>query len=75
MKKSGRKKEEASSVMGRGRNKGGAFGPGGSCICLKCGKILPHERGVKCTRIECPECGSKMVREELVNSKSKQKSK
>jgi ribosomal protein S26 len=49
----------------RARNKGGGFGPGGSCVCAKCGEKVPHERGVKCTELRCPKCGTPMVREEL----------
>ena len=52
---------------GRGRNNGGAFGVGGFCVCAKCGEKVPHERGVKCTTLKCPECGHTMVREELLN--------
>lgn len=51
---------------GQGRNKGGAFGPGGFCICNKCGTKVPHQRGVKCTTLKCPECGHTMIREELL---------
>ncbi|MFW5756840.1 MAG: hypothetical protein ACOCWK_09565 [Tangfeifania sp.] len=53
----------------KGRNKGGAFGPGGYCLCVKCGHKIPHQQGVKCTEIKCPECGHTMVREELVKNK------
>jgi len=52
---------------GKGRNKGGAFGPGGYCVCAKCGEKVPHQQGVKCTTIKCPNCGQTMVREELLN--------
>ena len=52
---------------GGGRNKGGSFGPGGQCVCAKCGTGVPHQRGTKCTTIKCPECGHTMVREELLN--------
>ena len=56
-----------SSGGGRGRNRGGAFGSGGFCVCAGCGKKIPHERGVKCTGLKCPECGRTMVREELLD--------
>ena len=52
---------------GRGRNKGGAFGPGGFCVCSKCGEKIPHQQGVKCTKLRCPKCGHTLVREELLN--------
>ena len=51
---------------GRGHNRGGAFGPGGYCVCTDCGKRIPHERDIKCTSVKCPGCGHIMVREELV---------
>jgi len=57
------------SRQGRG-NKGGrgrmggpnAAGPGGSCICPNCGKIIPHQVGRPCYQVSCPNCGTKMVR-------------
>ena len=52
---------------GHGRNKGGAFGVGGVCVCAKCGEKMPHQKGVKCTTIKCPKCGTSMIREELLN--------
>jgi ribosomal protein S26 len=54
---------------GQGRNRGGAFGPGGYCVCAKCGAKLPHQRGIKCTTLKCPECGHTMIREELIKQK------
>ncbi len=51
---------------GHGRNKGGAFGTGGFCVCAKCGEKVPHQQGVKCTTVKCPQCGHAMVREELL---------
>ena len=51
---------------GHGRNRGGAFGTGGYCICAKCGEKVPHERGVKCTTLKCPKCGHTMIREEML---------
>ena len=56
---------------GKGRNKGGGFGVGGFCICAKCGEKTPHQRGIKCTTVKCPNCGHTMVREELLNQKGK----
>ncbi|GBD90230.1 hypothetical protein BMS3Abin04_00947 [bacterium BMS3Abin04] len=51
---------------GHGRNSGGNFGTGGYCICAKCGEKIPHQRGVKCTTVKCPNCSHTMVREELL---------
>jgi len=50
--------------MGRGRM-GGPFaaGPGGNCICPKCGYKMPHKAGVPCYKQECQKCGAKMTRE------------
>ncbi|NLO19366.1 MAG: hypothetical protein GX121_05745 [Ignavibacteria bacterium] len=64
---SGRNKGGQESPKDRkGRNRGGAFGPGGFCACAKCGERVPHQQGVKCTTIKCPKCGQTMVREELL---------
>jgi DNA-directed RNA polymerase subunit RPC12/RpoP len=52
-------------VGGRGRgggNKPGS-GPGGNCVCPKCGHKIPHQVGQRCLDIACPKCGTKMVRE------------
>jgi hypothetical protein len=40
------------------------MGPGGLCICPKCGKKIPHQRGVRCGDHKCPACRTKMVRED-----------
>lgn len=56
---------------GRGRNNGGGFGIGGDCVCANCGHKIPHDRGIKCTELKCPVCGRTMVREELLQQKSK----
>ena len=58
---------QGSSGGGRGRNKGGGFGAGGYCVCARCGTKVPHERGVKCTNLKCPDCNRPMVREELLD--------
>jgi len=43
---------------GRGRNSGlrSGSGPGGYCVCPKCGNRTPHQRGVPCVQQECPTC-------------------
>jgi len=51
---------------GKGKNKGGSFGPGGFCVCSKCGHKVLHVKGEKCTSLKCPECGHTLVREELL---------
>ncbi len=51
--------------MGRGRGRMGGFGlgPGGYCVCPACGHRVPHQRGVPCYQVKCPNCGQPMVRE------------
>ncbi|HDQ03055.1 MAG TPA: hypothetical protein ENN23_00530 [Deltaproteobacteria bacterium] len=49
---------------GRGRMGGPlAAGAVGNCICPQCGHRQPHERGVPCTQVKCPQCGTAMMRE------------
>ena len=38
-------------------------GPGGTCICLKCGTKVPHRAGMPCRETRCSKCGAAMVRE------------
>jgi hypothetical protein len=47
---------------GRGRRGGRALGPGGECLCPKCGTKTPHELGTPCFEQKCPQCGSAMTR-------------
>jgi hypothetical protein len=57
---------------GRGMGRGGGFGrmggnrpgagPAGSCVCPACGTKITHQAGMSCTTINCPKCGSKMIR-------------
>lgn len=39
------------------------MGAGGTCVCAKCGKRVPHERGERCIEKRCPECGAALLRE------------
>jgi hypothetical protein len=50
--------------QGRGRM-GGPFsaGPGGSCVCPKCGHKEAHVAGQPCNQRTCPKCGTTMTRE------------
>jgi len=48
---------------GRGRMGGFATGPGGNCVCPNCGEKVPHQQGVPCSGLSCPECGAQMTRE------------
>ncbi|HPN84172.1 MAG TPA: hypothetical protein PK821_02440 [Victivallales bacterium] len=49
---------------GGGGRMGGPFaaGPVGECVCPKCGKTVPHQRGVPCISRKCPSCGSVLAR-------------
>ncbi|MFZ2414233.1 MAG: DUF134 domain-containing protein [Candidatus Cryosericum sp.] len=38
-------------------------GPGGYCVCPRCGFQKPHEAGRPCRKEVCPTCGSPMVRQ------------
>jgi hypothetical protein len=48
---------------GRGRMGGrSAAGPGGYCVCPKCGHQVPHVAGQPCNQKACPKCGTTMTR-------------
>lgn len=50
--------------QGRGRMGGPyAAGPGGNCVCPKCGATVPHVAGQPCNQRDCPKCGTKMTRQ------------
>jgi len=65
MRGQGNGRNQGSSNPGGGRNRGNKAGSGpvGNCVCPNCGKEITHERGVPCYELECPECGSKMIKE------------
>ncbi len=47
----------------KGRPEGVTSGPGGLCLCPRCGAKREHKRGIPCTQASCPHCGVPMVRE------------
>jgi hypothetical protein len=50
---------------GGGRGRGGgplAAGPGGECVCPKCGEKAPDTVGKPCVQVACPKCGTPMTR-------------
>ncbi len=57
-------KRRFGSMRWRGRMGGFAMGPGGECVCPKCGATASHERGIPCTSMKCPKCGARMTRKE-----------
>jgi len=48
---------------GKGRGGGLVAGPGGDCICPKCGEKIAHKIGGPCYEQQCPKCGTAMTRE------------
>lgn len=47
--------------MGDGTKPGS--GPSGNCVCPKCGYTMVHQVGERCVDLNCPQCGTRMVRE------------
>lgn len=61
--------EEDEKADGQGRMGGTAQGPGGTCVCTKCGYRMAHKAGESCDEKACPECGAKMDREVIRGAK------
>ena len=40
-----------------------AKGPGGDCVCPKCGHKSSHPRGVPCSTLKCPNCKISLERQ------------
>ena len=61
------RQESFKGVFGRktewkGRMGGKGLGPGGKCVCPKCGYITSHERGTPCSQKKCPNCKIELAR-------------
>lgn len=39
-------------------------GPGGDCVCPKCGYLQVHQRGTPCSKLICPKCHTLLERKE-----------
>lgn len=50
----GKFKEEIEKAQGQG--------PGGKCVCPKCGYNVSHERGFPCSTLKCPNCNINLER-------------
>ena len=48
---------------GGGSGPGAGTGASNSCLCPACGAKTPHERGIPCMQVKCPQCGKPMMRE------------
>ena len=53
---------QGSSGSGGQFGSSGSGGAGGDCVCPSCGLIVPHTTGVPCYELQCPRCGTPMVR-------------
>jgi hypothetical protein len=51
----GRFKGQVEGAQGRG--------PGGYCVCKKCGYRVEHQPGVPCSTLICPNCKTPLTRE------------
>jgi hypothetical protein len=50
--------------MGKMTGSGGpGLGPGGFCVCPRCGFRKGHYPNLPCIEEKCPKCGAKLIRE------------
>ena len=54
----------ARQVTASDERKSPGFGPGGRCLCQKCGYSEAHQPGVPCNSRRCPRCGIGLKRQE-----------
>ena len=52
---------------GQGLKHGFGLGPGGMCVCPKCGQTRAHQQGSPCNDQRCAGCGTIMERQETVS--------
>jgi cation diffusion facilitator family transporter len=50
----GKFKEKVEKAAGKG--------PDGNCVCPKCGYSAPHEKGIPCSTLKCPNCNINLER-------------
>ena len=49
--------------LGRGSSSGFSGGSEEFCVCPSCGEKISHQRGFPCNNMNCPKCGTNMVRQ------------
>ena len=59
-----RLEQRINEELGKGTGVGGnrqRIGGANICVCPKCKKEIPHQRGVPCQEIKCPDCKTLMI--------------
>ena len=59
----GRGIDRTGKGLGRSWGNKRGSGPDGDCICPNCGQKISHQTGQRCLDLNCPKCGTKMMRE------------
>lgn len=57
-------------MRGRGASKGQGKSGSNFCICTKCNYKVVHIQGKPCKEMTCPNCGTQLFREGVVNKNS-----